>query len=99
MSHAQHRFDSTSDAYDATQCDETIRTGHTLVIESEQVIGLAWTWPVAVTQEPGELHAIPGDGATAIRDAGWTTEQIRAAVAVADEYAYPVATWARQASQ
>src|SRR5690606_2934785 len=32
-------------------------TGDTLVIRSEGVVGLAWTWPVAVTEAHGALHA------------------------------------------
>lgn len=56
-----HKFDSTGDAYDACQCDEEIKKGDLLVIESEKVIGIADTWPVAVTTESGELHSVePG---------------------------------------
>lgn len=51
-----HIFDSTGSAYDACQCDENIKTGDVLFIPSEQVIGLAWAWPVAVTAQCGAFH-------------------------------------------
>ena len=54
--HRIHRFDSTGEAYDACQCDERIKTGDVLIIESERVVGIADTWPVAVTVEYGNLH-------------------------------------------
>ncbi|MFJ5120848.1 hypothetical protein [Kitasatospora sp. NPDC088548] len=54
---AVHRFDSTVEAYDATQCDEEIRDGDVLVIESERVVGfLVKAWPVSATTARGELH-------------------------------------------
>jgi hypothetical protein len=47
-----HRFDSTGDAYDASQTDESISNGDVLVVESERVVGvLVDAWPVAVTPE------------------------------------------------
>lgn len=51
-----HTFDSTQEAYDACQCDESIKDGDILLIPSEGVVGLAGTWPVAVTVKYGELH-------------------------------------------
>lgn len=56
-----HTFDSTGEAYDACQCDENIHDGDVLVIEAEQVVGVADTWPVAVTKEYGSLHALSPD--------------------------------------
>jgi len=59
-----HLFDSTGDAYDACQCGfhpetgEDIRTGDTLYIPSEGVIGVADTWPFAVTANHGALHQL-----------------------------------------
>ena len=53
-----HYFDSTTEAYDACQCDEEIQDGDTLVIENEKVVGLAWVWPIAISKEKGELHGI-----------------------------------------
>ncbi|MBL1115374.1 hypothetical protein JK364_23675 [Streptomyces sp. 110] len=51
-----HSFASTMEAYNATQCYEEIRDGDVLLIESEKVIGIASTWPFALTESFGELH-------------------------------------------
>jgi hypothetical protein len=51
-----HSFDSTTEAYNATQCYEEIRDGDVLLIESEKVIAIASTWPFALTESFGELH-------------------------------------------
>ncbi len=72
-------FDSTGEAYDACQCDVTIKTGDILLIESEEVVGIAGTWPFAVTKRTGALHSIESpplgmDIAAAVRIAeynGW----------------------------
>lgn len=59
-----HSFATTGNAYDATQCDDTIKSGDTLLVLSERVIGIAFTWPFAVTKEAGKLHQLkptPGD--------------------------------------
>lgn len=53
-----HAFATTGNAYDASQCDEAIRTGDTLVVLAEQVVAIAMTWPFAVTAEAGKLHAL-----------------------------------------
>jgi hypothetical protein len=58
-----HTFESSGRAYDACQCDETIKRGDILLIESEGVIGIADTWPVSVTVAHGHLHT-PADGWT-----------------------------------
>jgi hypothetical protein len=55
---AIHKFESTGNAYDACQCDEDIKNGDILVIASEGVIGIADTWPFAVTAEAGSLHTV-----------------------------------------
>jgi hypothetical protein len=58
-----HYFKTTGDAYDAAMTGEDIDTGNDvlvgdiLVVESEQVIGLADTWPIAVTSQRGQFHA------------------------------------------
>ena len=59
-----HAFASTGNAYDAVQTDETIAVGDTLLILDEEVVGVAMTWPFAVTAKPGKLHAVcePGAG-------------------------------------
>ena len=53
-----YAFASTGNAYDATQCDAAIRTGDTLIVLSEAVVGIAMTWPFAVTEACGQLHAL-----------------------------------------
>ena len=58
-----HRFDITGEAYDACQCDERIKDGDILVIRSERVVGVADTWPFAITKEHGSLHGLT-DAAT-----------------------------------
>jgi hypothetical protein len=59
MSVTAHSFDTTGDAYDRTQCDDRIRHGDVLVIESESVVGiLVEAWPVAITAEHGEFHTV-----------------------------------------
>lgn len=55
---AVHEFASTGDAYDACQCDENIKQGDTLVIKAEKIVGVADTWPFAVTADHGQLHGI-----------------------------------------
>jgi hypothetical protein len=61
-----HAFASTGNAYDAVQTDETIAAGDTLLILDEGVVGVAMTWPFAITAEPGKLHTVcePGAGET-----------------------------------
>ena len=51
-----HRFDSTGEAYDLCQCSEHIHKGDVLWIPSERVVGIADTWPIAVTTSHGKLH-------------------------------------------
>ena len=53
-----HSFSSTGNAYDATQCDESIRSGDTLLILDERVVAIAYTWPFAVTRQSGNLHSV-----------------------------------------
>lgn len=53
-----HTFGGTGEAYGAVQCCEHIRKGDILLIVDEKVIGLADTWPFAVTVDHGELHGM-----------------------------------------
>lgn len=61
-----HAFASTGNAYDASQCDEVILTGDTLIVLAEEVVAIAMTWPFAVTASCGKLHALaaPREGET-----------------------------------
>ena len=55
-------FDSTGEAYDACQESDTIMRGDILLVAGERVIGIADTWPVAITKRSGKLHhAIEGE--------------------------------------
>ncbi|MFE3378758.1 hypothetical protein [Streptomyces anulatus] len=55
---AVHHFEGTRQAYDAAQGDG-LRDGDVLVIEPEGVVGfITGAWPVAITAEHGELHAL-----------------------------------------
>ena len=96
-----HTFGSTGDAYDQTQCNPALRAGDTLLIPSEQVVGLAWTWPIAVTVQAGNLHEM-AEAESAVAEVlcstGWSPEQIRAAVAEAEKLGFAVAKWARTAA-
>lgn len=73
-----HAFGSTGNAYDAVQTDETIAAGETLLILDERVVGVAMTWPFAITAEPGKLHAVREPGA------GESLEHIEKALGVPD---------------
>lgn len=53
-----HAFASTGNAYDASQCDEAIKTGDTLIVLAEQVVAIASPKPFAVTEACGKLHAL-----------------------------------------
>lgn len=53
-----HVFETTGNAYDGVQTDERIVTGDLLLIMNEAVVGVAMTWPFAVTAEAGHLHQV-----------------------------------------
>jgi len=53
-----HAFETSGNAYDAVQTDERIATGDLLLILDEAVVGVAMTWPFAVTAEAGHLHQV-----------------------------------------
>lgn len=84
----EHRFETSGEAYDACQCDDEIKDGDVLIVESERVVGIAHTWPVAVTREHGALHRL-ADGYSRPVDAelheGWG-----AALAVAARLGFEV---------
>ena len=54
-------FESTGEAYDACQTDEDILSGDILIIRKEDVIGIADTWPFAVTEKFGKLHTLANE--------------------------------------
>lgn len=67
-----HEFASTGQAYDACQCRDDIKNGDTLVIASERVVGVAHTWPFAVTPEHGHLHALVANADLEAIESGFT---------------------------
>jgi hypothetical protein len=83
-----HSFDSSGNAYDATQCDERIGTGDTLLILPEKVVAVAHTWPFAITAEAGRLHqlrVIAGDTLDTIaRTFSLSERDLEAAIGLAD---------------
>lgn len=71
---AVHTFPDSGTAYDATQTGQwyddatdspvEVKDGDILVIPDEGVVGLCTTWPVAVTANPGKLHAMKPEFST-----------------------------------
>lgn len=54
-----HEFGSTGSGYNRTQVDDAIRDGDVLAVPSEGVYGFLYeAWPVAVTAEHGQFHAV-----------------------------------------
>ncbi|MEV7243950.1 hypothetical protein AB0N92_22265 [Streptomyces sp. NPDC093248] len=85
-----HKFDSTEDAYNRTQCGDDIRDGDVLVIEREGVVGfLRSAWPAAITEAHGELHTVEGDPRTL--DDGQYVASIEAAEQIAREHGFALA--------
>jgi len=79
-----HVYESTGEAYDDCQCNPLIGSGDTLIIESEHVVGLAWAWPIAVTQAAGKLHQVTaGSNLVNDFDQSFSDAQVREAVAEA----------------
>lgn len=87
-----HRCPSTHAAYDACQCDPAFRDGDTLLVYNERVVGLVWTWPVAVTASHGALHTFAPDARLTrlLTDMHCTDAHLARAVALADTLGYPL---------
>ena len=89
----KHYFNSTGDAYDSCQMGAHVDTGKPvlkgdiLIIKSERVIGVAYTWPVAVTREHGELHIFQSAQSTDAYcdEHGFPLQQVRHAQALASD--------------
>lgn len=87
-------FGYSGDAYDASQTG-VAPTGGLLVIRAEGVVGISSCWPFAVTVAHGELHSVlPTVTRETLAEWGCSIEQLRTAVAVADELGLPVEEWA-----
>lgn len=50
-------FNSTGEAYDASQTDD-LTQGDILYIPSEGVVGFVDTWPFAISKKSGDLHSV-----------------------------------------
>lgn len=90
MASQVHFFDHSGDAYDAVQCDDTIKNGDILLIDGYHwhddhtkrevtIVGLVDTWPMAVTDVHGHLHTPSATCKLSECLAVWTAEQIAAA--------------------
>jgi hypothetical protein len=53
---AVHHFNSSGEAYDATQYQDEVKKGDVLFIWPAGIVGIAHTWPFAVTPEHGHIH-------------------------------------------
>lgn len=79
-----HYFLDAHSGYDATQCDERIKDGDVLVVESAGIVGILYdvAWPVALTEAgAAEWGAFRDDARPDERYAG----QIEKAVALATD--------------
>ncbi|WP_330435819.1 hypothetical protein OIC43_37075 [Streptomyces sp. NBC_00825] len=80
---AVHRFDDTTEAYNASQCYDEIKDGDLLVVASERAIAvLMGAYPVALTILHGEFHACLEEPARTFREGRYA-----ASVDVAEEVA------------
>lgn len=91
---AIHEFDTTGEAYD--DCQTCLENGETLVIASEQVVGISCTWPIAVTVQTGDLHSASPNASIPrlLENAGITAEHVRVAAQEALTRGFKVAPWA-----
>ena len=87
--HRIHVFETSGNAYDAVQTDDRIATGDLLLVMGEAVVGVAMTWPFAVTAEPGHLHQVAPK-------AGDTFEQLATSLGVEPASMTRAVTLARQ---
>jgi hypothetical protein len=57
MQFTAHFFTHSGEAYDASQCDDRIKSGDLLIVPEEKVVGFLFlAWPIAVTQDAGVFH-------------------------------------------
>ena len=88
-------FDSSGQAYDRCNSDEHMHTGRVFIVESEKIVGIAWAWPIAVTQESGQLHTSTTDPRS------WDDEpaisaSVETAINLAKSKGWPLAPWAQE---
>ncbi|WP_284576741.1 hypothetical protein [Streptomyces sp. 2P-4] len=86
---AVHHFDSTEEAYNATQCRDDIDDGDVLVIETAGVVGfLRSAWPGAITTAHGELHTFTASARSI--DDGKYAASVDLAEQIANEHGFEV---------
>ena len=87
-----HIFNDTGIAYNFAMSQDEIHTGDILLAIDEKVVGLAYTWPVAITEEHGEFHhATVGIDDLYDNDARvFSDEQIKFATDLAIKLGYPL---------
>ncbi|MDT0267970.1 hypothetical protein RM844_16950 [Streptomyces sp. DSM 44915] len=84
-----HRFETTKEAYDATQTHEEIKDGDVLIIEGQGVVGVLYkAWPFAVTTEAGELHH--SNGKEYEWDNGRYVTSVELAEQTARDFGFPI---------
>ena len=92
--HRIHVFETSGNAYDGVQTDDRIATGDLLLVMDEAVVGVAMTWPFAVTAEAGHLHQVapkPGDTFDELAiSLGVNPEALRRAVSLARQLGYGI---------
>lgn len=101
-----HRFDSTGEAHDAVQWDDTIADGDLIVVEPEGVVGfLELGWPVAITARTGKLAPLcvpareAGGGRYVATYAAAAHVAHTLGFAIAPRHAFAVSTPVRAAAQ
>ena len=85
-------FPTSGAAYDACNSDETMETGTIFMVPSEQIVGIAWAWPVAVTRNAGHLHTLENDSRTADLDPE-VKQAVKAAAALALALGFDLASF------
>ena len=91
-------FTSTRDAYDACNYGECM-TGDVVIVEREEVVGIADAWPIAVTEQHGQFHSVelrfnePGFHERVFGSRGITNVTIDLAIERANELGYKLADW------
>jgi hypothetical protein len=75
-------FPSSGAAYDACNSRDEMVTGRIFTVEAEQIVGISWAWPIAVTVEHGQLHTVKRDPRlwTVAPKGGFEEPEIAAAV-------------------
>ncbi|MEU2462093.1 hypothetical protein ABZ604_31490 [Streptomyces sp. NPDC012473] len=101
-----HRFDSTGEASDAVQWDDSIADGDLIVVEPEGVVGfLELGWAVAITARTGRLAPLcapareAGDGRYVATYAAIAHVAHTLGFAIAPRHAFAVSTPVRAAAQ